>query len=132
MSAYTLDAWAILAWLAGDEPAASRVQDIVESQRPTVSWVNLVEVEYRLRRNHGAEEAERVFSDLRPIISEELPGIASMRAVARLKAEYPIALGDCFAIATATASRSTLVTGNPEIVDRAPGLDCLVLDLRRG
>ena len=42
-----LDSWAILAWLDGEEPALSRVGGLIES-RPIVSWVNLVEVYYRV------------------------------------------------------------------------------------
>jgi predicted nucleic acid-binding protein len=52
-----------------------------------------------------------------------------MVEVARLKARARIALGDCFAIATAAAHNAQLLTGDPEIL----GLDdcpCALLDLR--
>jgi hypothetical protein len=39
------------------------------------------------------------FSELRSQIGEDLPGVSAMRAVASLKAEHPITLADCFAIA---------------------------------
>jgi hypothetical protein len=42
-------------------------------------------------------------SEPRELVDEELPGVARMRAVAVLKAEHPIALAGCFAIATAAA-----------------------------
>jgi hypothetical protein len=48
--------------------------------------------------------------------------------VARLKARLPIALGDCFAIATACARRLTLLTGDPEILNRE--VPCPIEDLR--
>lgn len=128
--AHCLDSWAILAWLDGEEPAASLVQELVERSHPSVSWINLVEVEYRLRRDHGPEEAGATLADLRELLDEELPGIARMRAVAALKAEHAIALADCFAVATAAASRSTLLTGDPEIVERSASLPCEVLDVR--
>jgi hypothetical protein len=41
-------------------------------------------------------------------VDEELPGIARMCAVVVLKAEHPIALADCFAVARAAASGATL------------------------
>jgi hypothetical protein len=53
-----------------------------------------------------------------------------MRAVASLKAEHPIALADCFAIALAGEGEAVLMTGDPEIVDRGRDLPCEVKDLR--
>lgn len=125
-----LDSWAVLSWLDGDEPAAGAVDDVLERERPAISWVNLVEVHYRTARDHGVEEADRVLEELRPRVTEHLPGIAAMRATARLKADHPMALADCFAVALATSERAVLLTGDPEIVDRAEGLPCDVRDLR--
>jgi predicted nucleic acid-binding protein len=95
-----------------------------------MSWINLVEVEYRVRRQHGPSEAETTLARLRELVSEELPGVSRMRSVAALKAEHPIALADCFAIATAAANGATLITGDPEIVDRAEQLPCPIADVR--
>jgi len=53
-----------------------------------------------------------------------------MRAAANLKAEHPIALADCFAVALAASEGAILLTGDPEIVDRTPALPCDVKDLR--
>ena len=125
-----LDSWAVLAWLDGEEPAAKVVQQVVDRERPAMSWLNLVEVHYRTTRDHGRQEAETVLADLRPQIDENLPGISAMREVARLKAENPIALADCFAIALAAEERAALMTGDPEIIDRAEHLPCEVKDLR--
>ncbi len=125
-----LDSWAVLAWLDGDEPAAAAVAKVLERERPAMSWINLVEVSYRLTRDHGKYEAERVISDLRSRINEDLPGVSAMRAVASLKAEHPIALADCFAIALAEEDGAVLMTGDPEIADRAGDLSCEVKDLR--
>jgi ribonuclease VapC len=49
-------------------------------------------------------------------------------AAAHLKAVHPIAFADCFAAATAIARTATLLTGDPEILDR--DLGCLTRDLR--
>lgn len=125
-----LDSWAVLAWLDGEEPAAEAVAKAIERERPAMSWMNLVEVHYRTTRDHGREEADQVLAELRPQITEDLPGISAMRAVARLKAEHPIALADCFAIALASEKGAVLLTGDPEIVDRADRLECAVKDLR--
>jgi predicted nucleic acid-binding protein len=127
---HCLDSWAVLAWLDGEEPAAEIVQSVVDRGRPAMSWMNLVEVHYRTARDHGSQEADQVLAELRPQISEDLPGISAMREVARLKAENSIALADCFAIALAAGEGAVLLTGDPEIVERADELPCGVKDLR--
>jgi uncharacterized protein with PIN domain len=125
-----LDSWAVLAWLDGEEPAAEIVQGTFDSGRPAMSWINLVEIDYQLQRQHGSQEAEVVVGRLRELVDAELPGVARMRAVAALKAEHPIALADCFAIVTAAARGATLITGDPEIIDRADVIPCAVTDAR--
>jgi predicted nucleic acid-binding protein len=125
-----LDSWAVLAWLDGEEPAAGVVERTIGRERPAMSWMNLVEVHYRTTRDHGRQEADRVLAELRPQITESLPGIATMRAVSSLKAEHPIALADCFAVALAAEEEAELLTGDPEIIDRADQLPCKVVDLR--
>jgi hypothetical protein len=50
--------------------------------------------------------------------------------VAALKAEHPIALADCFAIATAAAGGVELITGDPEIVLRRAEMPCEIIDAR--
>lgn len=125
-----LDSWSVLSWLDGDEPAASIVHETLNRERPSMSWINLVEVHYRTIRDHGKEEADSVLEELRPRITEHLPGVSAMRVVASLKAEHPMALADCFAVALAASESAVLLTGDPEIVDRAGDLPCEVKDLR--
>lgn len=125
-----LDSWAVLAWLDGEEPAAGVVERTIKRERPAMSWMNLVEVHYRTTRDHGRQEADRALAELRPLITESLPGIAAMKSVSSLKAEHPIALADCFAIALAAEEEAELLTGDPEIIDRADQLPCKVVDLR--
>jgi predicted nucleic acid-binding protein len=124
------DSWAVLAWLDGEEPAAGMVERTIKRERPAMSWMNLVEVHYRTIRDHGRQEADQVLAELRPLVTENLPGIAAMRAVSALKAEHPIALADCFAVALAAEEEAELLTGDPEIIDRADQLPCKVVDLR--
>ena len=125
-----LDSWAVLAWLDGEEPAAKAVEGAIKRERPSISWVNLVEVHYRTIRDHGQQEADQVLAELRPLVTENLPGIASMRSASALKAEHPIALADCFAVALAAEEKAALLTGDPEILDRSGQLPCQVVDLR--
>lgn len=123
-----LDSWAILAWLDGEEPALSRLDGLIAS-RPTVSWVNLVEVYYRIEREHGRSAADETLRDLRAALAAELPGTARMIEVARFKAVAAIALGDCFAVMTAAANGIVLLTGDPEILE-LNDCPCDVEDLR--
>lgn len=123
-----LDSWAVLAWLDGEEPALSRVEELV-ADRPVVSWVNLVEVYYRVARDQGRSAADETLGDLRTVFTLDLPGTARMVEVARLNARAPIALGDCFAVTTAAAHDLPLLTGDPEIIDLVER-PCQVEDLR--
>lgn len=123
-----LDSWAVLAWLDGEQPALSRVEELL-ADRPVVSWVNIVEVYYRVARDQGRSAADETLDDLRNAFTLDLPGTARMMEVARLKARAPIALGDCFAVTTAAAHDLPLLTGDPEIIDLAER-PCRVEDLR--
>lgn len=125
-----LDSWAILAWLDGEEPASSRVEAVIPS-RPAVSWINLVEVYYRIERDHGRDSADETLRELRAALAPDLPGTARMIEVARYKASWALALGDCFAVATAVAGGCELWTGDPEILGLTDP-QCVLVDLRPG
>jgi predicted nucleic acid-binding protein len=125
-----LGSWAVLTWLDGDEPAAAEVARVLDGVRPVMSWINLIEVHYRVSRDHSEAEADRTLAEIRSEVTEELPGVSTMRAVAKIKAKHPIALADCFAIAAADANGAQLLTGDPEIIDCADELPCAVIDLR--
>lgn len=123
-----LDSWAILAWLDGDEPATSRVDELIAT-RPVVSWINLVEVYYRMERDHGRVAADETLRELRAALVPDLPGTARMIDAARLKARASIALSGCFAVTTAGAHGLPLLTGDPEIIDLGDP-PCAIEDLR--
>jgi predicted nucleic acid-binding protein len=123
-----LDSWAVLAWLDGDEPAAGAVQAAFEAERPWMSWLNLGEVSYLLQRRHGADETAAVIRRLRAALALDEVTPERVLAAARVKAEHPIAFADCFAAATATAREATLLTGDPELLERELG--CRTRDLR--
>ncbi len=123
-----LDSWAVLAWLDGEEPALTRVSALIDS-RPVISWVNLVEVYYRVERDHGRASADETLSALRANLAPDLPGTARMVEVARLKARAPIALADCFAATTAAAHALVLLTGDPALIN-LENSPCEIEDLR--
>jgi predicted nucleic acid-binding protein len=123
-----LDSWAVLAWLDGEEPAAAEVQAVFDHERPWMSWLNVGEVAYQLERRHGADEAAEVLRRLRAAVALDEVSPQRVLAAAHLKAVHPIAFADCFAAATAAARDATLLTGDPELLERDVG--CPVRDLR--
>jgi len=123
-----LDSWAVLAWLDGDEPAATTVQRAFTVERPWMSWLNVGEVAYQVERRHGRDEAALVVRRLRAAVALDEVNGERVLAAAHLKARHPIAFADCFAAVTAAARDATLLTGDPEILDRQLG--CRTQDLR--
>jgi predicted nucleic acid-binding protein len=126
-----LDSWAVLAWLEGVEPATDLVDGVFGLSEPAlISWINLAEVRYKLSRRTGPAQASETTAALENVLVAELPTRAIVLAAADLKAEHPMALADCFAVATAARFGLELWTGDPEIVERRSALPCAVRDLR--
>ena len=123
-----LDAWAVLAWLDGDEPAAGAVQEAFEAERPWMSSLNIGEVACQIERRHGTREAAHVVGRLRALVALDEVTSDRVLAAAHINAAHPIAFTGCFAAATALARGATLFTGDPELLDREIG--CELHDLR--
>jgi len=122
-----LDSWAVLAWLEGVEPAASRVQDALASH-PVMSWINVGEVAYVLERRAGVDRSREVVRELRRFLNLDLPTEERVIEAARVKAGHRMAYADAFAVATALAHGADLLTGDPEILRGDKSWS--VLDLR--
>ena len=118
-ASFVLDTFAVIA-LVQDEPGAEQVERLLaDAEAGAASLhmcsVNVAEVLYALWRR-GNELAARV-----KVADLQLVGVQfhdattqlSLRAGA-LKAQYPIALGHCYAAALAQHLGATLVTGDPE------------------
>lgn len=116
-----LDSWSVLALLDGTEPAAGEVDALLGRGRPAISWLNLGEVFYVVRRRHGEDAAVETLRDLRPAVDALLPSVDLVLAAGRIKADHPLSYADAFAAATAIERSATLWTGDPELlVDGAP------------
>ena len=111
-----LDSWAVIRYLEDSHPAAGHVSALLETERPIMSWINLGEVFYVIRRAVGEEAAAATLRDLRDLVAAEVPGESRIIAAARIKAEHPMAYADAFAAATAIAHEATLWTGDPELL----------------
>lgn len=117
---YVLDAWALLALLQAEEPAASRVKELLldgEQGRVTLllSVVNLGEVYYHVGRHAGRVAALGAVEDIRRLtvsivpVSDEL-----VFAAADFKMAYAVSYADAFAAALADRVNATLVSGDPD------------------
>lgn len=113
---YCLDSWAVLRWLEGEEPVASRVEAVLES-RPVMSWLNLGEVFYVVMRAAGELIADEVLGSVRSRVTPDDVTPDRVLSAARIKAAHPMALPDAMAIATSRAHDAVLLTGDPEILD---------------
>ncbi len=126
---YCLDSWAVLRFLEGHTAAARRVRQVMRRHRPIMSWINLGEAYYIIHRTVSRAEADATITLVRPMVILDLPTPDLVIAAARIKAQHPLAYADAFAIATAAAHDSVLLTGDPEITRREVG--CRVEDLSR-
>lgn len=111
-----LDSWAVLRYLENAEPAATEVGELLGAERPLMSWINLGEVFYVVRRLRGEDAASATVRDLRTVIEAELPDVDGVLSAGRIKADHPLALADAFAAATAIAHDAALWTGDPELL----------------
>jgi ribonuclease VapC len=117
-----LDAWAVLALIFGEEPAANVVKNIfgkkdISGSYVHMSWINLGEVYYTVTRKKGADAADEVLNDIKllPITLHE-PSKADILAAARIKASHKLSYADAFAVSLAEKIHGTLFTGDPEII----------------
>jgi predicted nucleic acid-binding protein len=107
-------------FMTGRQPAAAAVRTLLREARHGdarlfMSAVNVGEVYYFLRKNHGRELAEswRDKCRLWPV-RIEVPTMAEIWDAAALKGDYPISYADAFAAAVAQKYACPLVTGDPE------------------
>lgn len=120
---FSLDAWALLAFLQGEEPAASRVRDVIEdaqngNARLFISIINIGEIYYRVGKMKNQKEADSVLADLYLLPMEILSADdETVLAAARLKMAHAISYADAFAAVTAQQKNATLLTGDPELLE---------------
>ncbi len=113
-----LDAWAVLAWLGGEEPAAARVAALLdgatdERVRLHMCMINLGEVYYVLAKTRGREKAESIRREFETApIEFNSADDDLVWAAARLKAGYPMSYADAFAAALTLRLDGELVTGD--------------------
>ena len=125
---FVLDAWAMLALLQGEEPAASRVKQLLEDAERgeaevSLSIINLGEVYYRIGKVKGESEAISTLASIRRLAVVTVPASDKMVfAAATLKMHHTISYADAFAAAAAEQLGATLVTGDPELIQLSYGI----------
>lgn len=116
-----LDSWAVLRFLEDAGSAANAVARLLRRERPIMSWINLGEVFYVIRRRAGEDAAVATVRDLRDVLVAELPDEQRVLAAGRIKSDYSLVYAAAFAAATAQAHDAELWTGDPELlVQSAP------------
>ena len=111
-----LDSWAVLRYLEDEGAAAEEVARLLVGDRPLISWINLGEVRYVLRRLVGEDAAMQTVRDLREEMEARLPAERIVLEAARIKADQPMSYADAFAAALAVAQEAELWTGDPELL----------------
>jgi uncharacterized protein len=128
-----LDAWAVMVWLKGQQPAADRMRALLEAadrreHRLAMSIVNLGEVFYLSVRARDLSYGRRVLETLHPRVMTISAHDELVMMAATLKARHPISYADGFAAATALLQDAPLVTGDPEIKAMAASENTLQLE----
>jgi predicted nucleic acid-binding protein len=118
---HALDAWALIAYLDGEQPALRRIRRMLRDERPLMSWINVGEVAYTLERRQGREQALETLADVAGGLTLDEPSPARVLVAASIKAQHPVSYADAFAVATAQAYDAVLLTGDPEILDAGAG-----------
>lgn len=119
---FVLDAWAILALLQQEEPAATRVKTLLEVAQTgqadlAISIINLGEVVYRVGKAKGEPAAQETLAELQRLPLEVMPASEKLVwAAVTWKMHHAISYADAFAVATAVQLDAILLTGDPEIV----------------
>ncbi len=117
-----LDAWALLALIFKEEPAAKKVRDILDQQGGSkstiyVSWINLGEVYYNIARKKGLNAANVTLEDIKKLsIRLHEPSKSDILSAAKIKSEHKLSYADAFAVSLAQKIEGVIVTGDPEII----------------
>lgn len=110
-----LDSWAVMRLLEGAEPAATQVQEQIDSGEALISWINLGEIFYVVRRAAGEQAASETVTSLEMTVRAVLPDRDLVLAAGRIKSDFRMSYADSFAAATAVRHNAVLWTGDPEL-----------------
>lgn len=124
-----LDSWAAVAHLR-DEVGAERVREVWLRDGAAMCTINLGEVLYLELRIRSYEEGHGAVRGLIAGMTVIETDWDLVSAAAEIKADGGLSYPDAFCIATAERLRAPLLTGDPEIIERARPRGVEVVDLR--
>lgn len=138
MGSVVLDAYALIAFLRGEE-AGSEVTGLLRRRPPpSISAVNLAEVGDRLVRGDGRSEAD-VRNKIDLVIAGgmevEPPWLTDVRRAGSLRARHydretsDLSLADCFCLATALRLGAAVATADPALARAARAQGIAVIPL---
>ncbi len=116
---YILDSIALLAYFSG-EKGAEKVEEILSDASRDVchvamSVINLGEVLYITERERGLAKTQESLALIEQLPIRILPvDRTDVLSAAHVKANFPVAYADAFAIAAAQSHDGVLVTGDPK------------------
>jgi ribonuclease VapC len=126
---FVLDSYALLAYFAG-EVGLEQVRGLLEKASAGrcqlfMSVINLGEILYITKRERGLPKAQETLARINELPVQIVDADqAQTLAAAHIKAHWPIAYADCFAVALAQLKDATLVTGDAEL--KQLEADCIV------
>lgn len=116
-----LDAWAILAFLQKEKPAASRIKSLLNDAQKGkyqifISLINLGEVYYNIGKRKGEKEAKETIEEITCLPIKVVPvDKEKVFKAAGLKIYHSISYADAFAASLAQSLEASLITGDPEL-----------------
>lgn len=134
---FVLDAWAVLALLQKEEPAAARIRELFEAAQDgdadlAISLINLGEVVYRVGKVKGERAARETLAEIQQLPLEVIPAEEKLVWAAVIwKMHHAISYADAFAAATAEQLNATLLTGDPELIRLSDQIQIEPLTRRR-
>lgn len=114
--AVVLDAWPVMQFMQGRETLWRQLSELLEDGEAVMSWINVGEVYYSIRRRWGPPVADELLPRLLANVAAEMPSALRVIEAATLKSEYRMSYADAFAAATAIAHDAELWTGDPELL----------------
>jgi ribonuclease VapC len=117
---FVLDTFALLAYLQGESPGASRIEKLLEDAakgkcRLILSLINLGELLYITERRGGVAKAQGTLALIQQLPVEVLPADEqTVFAAAHIKANHAISYADSLTVAIGTQQNASILTGDPE------------------
>lgn len=117
MAGYVFDSHALFRFFQ-KEKGYEKVVALLQQGAQKAGWLhimNFAEIIYITKKRFGESAKMRIIAAIHELGLEIEPASDPIvYQAAEIKGTYPLAFGDCFALATALKHKTPLVTGDPE------------------